>query len=115
MGEGVIHEVDRRCGMVNAALVEHGLWALTTSFSPNDEYLPEAIVILPWKEHRRRIIEKAGGGHYDGGAKATDEGFALVLRHRRWVKGVAEEKGIPIVDSIDAAINLVRSREAGSS
>jgi len=115
MGNDVIHEVEQRCGLVNAAMVKRGFWALTTSFTPDDEYLPVAIVILPWEEHKKRIIEKAGGKYYDGGAKATDEGFKLVLDHRQWVEKVAKEKNIPVVDSIPAAIELVRSREADNS
>lgn len=115
MGDDVIHEVERRCGLVNAAMVKRGLWALTTSFTPDDEFLPAAVVILPWEEHKRRIIEKSGGSFYDGGAKANDEGFSLVLEHRRWAEKIAKEKNIPIVDSITAAIDLVRSREAGKS
>ncbi len=114
MGDQVIHEVEERCGIVNAAMIEQGLWALTTSFTPDDEYMPAAIVLLPWEEHKRRIIEKTQGEHYDGGAKATDEGFSLVLGHRKWAERVAKEKNIPIVDSIEAAINLVRSLETES-
>ncbi|MDP2860277.1 MAG: hypothetical protein Q8N98_01025 [bacterium] len=112
MGNEVIHEVDQRCGLVNAAVVKRGLWMLTTSFTPNDECLPAAIVLLPWKEHKKRIIEKFHSEHYDAGAQPTKEGFAIVLGHRRWARRVAKEKNIPIVDSIDAAINLVRSHGA---
>ncbi|HUU40448.1 MAG TPA: hypothetical protein VMW42_05880 [Desulfatiglandales bacterium] len=115
MGDDVIHEVEERCAMVNTAMIERGLWALTTSFTPDDKYLPIAIVILPWEEHKRRIIGKSRGKNYDGGAKATGEGFALVKRHRKWAERVAKEKGIPIVDSIDAAIEMVRSREGDNS
>mgnify|MGYP001577558490 CR=1 FL=1 len=115
MGDEVIHEVELRCGEVNTAMVEHGLWTLTTSFTPDDKYLPAVIVILPWEEHKKRIIEKSGGNLYDGGAQATDTGFSLVLSHRQWAENVAKEKNIPIVDSIDAAVSLVRSREANNS
>ncbi|OHB22934.1 MAG: hypothetical protein A2939_02155 [Parcubacteria group bacterium RIFCSPLOWO2_01_FULL_48_18] len=113
MGEKVIQEVEKRCGIVNESMVKHGLWALTTSFDPDDKYVPENIVVvmLPWEEHKKRIIEKSGGAHYDGGAKASDEGLALVLRHREWTEKVAREKNIPVVNSIEAAIELVRSRE----
>ena len=94
-------------------MVEQGLWALTTSFDPDDAYVPNdlVIVMLPWEEHKRRLIEKSRGEHYDAGAKATEEGFALVQKHREWTQKIAQEKNIPIVDSIDAAIDLVRSRE----
>ncbi len=111
MGDKVIHAVEKRCAMVNTAMIERGLWALTTSFTPDDKYLPTAIVILPWPVHRKRIIEKSGGKYYDGGAKATEEGFKLVLGHREWAKRVAKKNRIPIVSSIDAAIEMVRSRE----
>jgi hypothetical protein len=115
MGDGAIHEVELRCGLVNASMIKHGLWALTTSFTPEDEYMPSAIVILPWDEQKRRIEEKSRGQFYDGGAKATEQGFSLALGHRKWAEKVAKEKNIPVVDSIDAAIDLVRSREVASS
>ncbi len=113
MGEKVIFEVEKRCGAVNEAMVNQGLWALTTSFDPDDAYVPKniVIVILPWEEHKKRLIEKSAGKHYDAGAKATDEGFALVLRHREWTERIAKAQNIPVVDSIEAAIDLVRSRE----
>lgn len=113
MGLEVIQEVEKRCGVVNQVMVDHGLWALTTSFDPDDSYVPHhlVIVILPWEEHKRRIIEKSGGQHYDGGAKATDAGFELAKQHREWAERVAKEKKIPIVNSIEAAIELVKSRE----
>lgn len=109
----MIQEVERRCGVVNEAMVNLGLWALTTSFDPGDKYIPENIIIvmLPWEDHKRRLIEKSGGQHYDAGAQAADEGFALVKRHREWTEQVANEKKIPVVDSIEAAIELARSRE----
>lgn len=113
MGKKVIQEVEKRCGVVNESMIKHGLWALTTSFDPDDKYIPKniVIVILPWKEHKKRIIQKSRGKHYDAGAKATDEGFALVKRHRKWAERVAKEKNIPVVDSIETAIYLIRSRE----
>jgi hypothetical protein len=112
MGDEVIHQVEQRCGQVNAAIIEHGLWALTTSFTPDDKYMPAAIVMLPWEEHKRRITEKSQGQFYDGGAKATEAGFSLALGHRQWAEKVAAEKNIPIYDSIDAAIAAVRLRES---
>lgn len=117
MGDEVIHEVEKRCALVNEAMVKKGLWALTTSFTPEDPYVPSntVVVILPWEEHKRRMILKFRGQFYDGGAKATDEGFALVQSHRKWAEEVAKEKNIPIVDSIEGAINLVRSRETNNS
>lgn len=113
MGLEVIQEVEKRCGVVNQVMVEHGLWALTTSFDPNDSYIPHqlVIVILPWEEQRKRIIEKSGSEYYDGGAKATDEGFELVKQHREWAERVAKEKNIPVVSSIESAIELVRTWE----
>lgn len=116
MGDEVIREVEKRCAMVNEAMVKKGLWALTTSFTPEDSYVSSdtVIVILPWEEHKRRMITKFRGQHYDGGAKATDEGFALAQGHRKWAEEVAKEKNIPVVDSIDAAVELVRSRESSA-
>lgn len=113
MGPEVIQEVERRCGMVNQSMIEHGLWALTTSFTPDDEYIPENIVVvmLPWEEHKKRIVEKFHSEHYDAGAQPTEEGFALVLSHRAWTEKVAKEKNIPMVASIKEAIELIRSRE----
>lgn len=114
MGPKVIQEVEKRCGVVNQSMIDHGLWTLTTSFDPGDAYVPENIVIvmLPWEEHKKRIIEKFHSEHYDAGAQPTEEGFARVLSHREWTEKVAKEKNIPVVDSIDAAIDLIRSREA---
>lgn len=113
MGDEVIEEVEKRCAQVNEAMVKKGLWALSTSFTPEDPYVPSntVVVILPWEEHQRRMITKFRGQHYDGGAKATDEGFALVQGHREWAERVAKEKNIPIVDSIEGAVDLVRSGE----
>ena len=113
MGIEVIKEVEKRCGIVNNAMVKHGLWTLTTSFDPDDSYIPDniVIVILPWEEHKKRLIEKSGSVNYDAGAKADEEGFSLVKRHRDWAEKVAKEKNIPVVDSIEAAIELVRSKE----
>ncbi len=113
MGEAIVEEVERRCGVVNQAMVDHGLWALTTSFDPEDKYVPTnlVIVLLPWEEHKKRIIEKFNSAHYDAGAQPTEEGFAVVLDHRKWTERVAREKKIPVVESIDAAIELVRSWE----
>lgn len=113
MGDEVIEEVVKRCALVNETMVKKGLWALTTSFTPDDPYVPSdtVVVILPWEEHKRRMITKFRGEHYDGGAKATDEGFALVQGHREWAERVAREKNIPVVDSIETAVELVRSRE----
>jgi len=113
MGDEVILEVEKRCAMINEVMIKKGLWALTTSFIPEDSYVPNniVIVILPWEEHKRRMITKSRGQHYDGGAKATDEGFALAQGHRKWAEEVARERNIPKVDSITAAIDLVRSRE----
>src|SRR3989344_2830525 len=114
MGSKIIQEVEKRCGVVNQSMIDHGLWALTTSFDPDDKYVPEniAIVMLPWEEHKRRITEKFHSEHYDAGAQPTEEGFARVLSHREWTEKVAKEKNIPVVDSIDAAIELLHSREA---
>jgi 2-phosphoglycerate kinase len=113
MGPKVIQDVEKRCGIVNQSIIDHGLWALTTSFDPDDKYIPEniVIVILPWEEHKRRIAEKFQSEHYDAGAQPTEEGFARVLSHREWTEKVAKEKNIPVVDSIEAAVDLIRSRE----
>jgi hypothetical protein len=113
MGKEVIIEVEARCGVVNQAMIDHGLWAMTTSFDPYDKYVPDNIVVvmLPWEEHQRRIIEKNKGEHYDAGAKADEKGFARVQSHREWTEKIAKERDIPIVDSIEEAVELVRSRE----
>jgi hypothetical protein len=113
MGDEIIHEVELRCGVVNQAMIDHGLWAMTTSFDPEDKYVPENIVIvlLPWEEHKRRIVEKSSSANYDAGAKANKAGFSIVMGHREWTKKVAKEKNIPVIDSIEKAINLVHSRE----
>lgn len=113
MGTEIIQEVERRCGIVNQLMIDHGLWALTTSFDPNDKYVPEKIVIvmLPWEEHKNRITEKFHSEHYDAGAQPTEQGFSVVLGHRQWTEKVAKEKNITVTDSIEAAIELVRSRE----
>lgn len=113
MGPKVIAAVEKRCGVVNESMINHGLWALTTSFDPDDPYIPDKIVIvlLPWEEHKRRIIEKFHSEHYDAGAQPTEEGFTLVRRHRDWTEKVAKDKKIPVVDSINKAIDLVRSWE----
>jgi len=113
MGLEVVIDIEKRCGIVNQAMIDHGLWAMTTSFDPDDTYLPEGLIIvmLPWEEHKNRIIEKSNGPHYDGGAKPTEAGFALVMDHRNWTERVAKEKGIQIVDSIDQAVNILRLRE----
>ena len=113
MGSEVIQEVEKRCGVVNESMIEHGLWVLTTSFNPDDKYIPGNIVIvmLPWEEHKRRIIEKFNSEHYDAGAQPTEEGFSVVKNHREWTERVAKEKNIPVVDSIEAAMELIRDRE----
>ena len=113
-GDEVIAEVEKRCDVVNQEMIDSGFWALTTSFTPDAAYVPDSVIIvlLPWEEHKRRIIEKSQGEHYDGGAKATDAGFSLVLGHRKWAEDVAKKKNTPVVNSIEAAINLIRSREA---
>lgn len=113
MGIEIIQEVEKRCGIVNQAMVEKGFWSLTTSFTPVDKYVPDDIVVvlLPWAEHKKRIIEKSSGDYYDAGAKADEQGFALVKQHREWAKQIAEEKNIPIVKSIKEAVETVRSRK----
>lgn len=113
MGIEVIREVDRRCGQVNQSMIEHGLWAFTTSFDQDDLYVPDGIVVvmLPWEEQKKRIIEKFNSSNYDAGAQPTEQGFAIAQRHRAEVEGIAREKGIPIVDSIDMAIEMLRERE----
>lgn len=113
MGVEVIKAVEKHCDDVNEAMVKHGLWTLTSSFTREAPYVPADIVVvmLPWEEQKRRIIEKSGGNYYDGGAKATETGFTLALHHRKWIGKVSKEKNIPIVDSIDSAIALIRSRE----
>ena len=101
MGDEVINEVEKRCDMVNEALIKHGLWAMTTSFTPEASYVPKniVVVILPWEEHKKRIIEKSAGKNYDGGAKATEAGFDLVLNHRKWAQKVAKEKTLTPVEA----------------
>ena len=113
MGPKIIQEVEKRCGIVNEAMVNHGLWTLTTSFDPDDAYIPDNIVIvlLPWEEHKKRVIEKFNSENYDAGAEPTEEGFARIQEHREWTEKVAREKNIPIVNSIESAITLIRSRE----
>lgn len=113
MGDEVCDEIDRRCGLVNEVMIDNGLWALTTSFAPEDKYIPESIIIvlLPWEEHKKRIIQKCNSEHYDAGAKATEEGFKLVQGHRAWAERIAKEKNILLVDSIDKAIEILKSRE----
>lgn len=117
MGMDVIEAVEKRCGKVNEALVNRGLWALTTSFDPDDTYVLDnlIIVILPWEEHKKRLIEKSSGKHYDAGAKADEEGFVLVKRHREWAENIAQKMNIPVVNSIEAAIKLARSKEENQS
>ncbi len=112
MSDEVIDIVEKRCAQVNQVMIDKGLWALSTSFTPDDPYVPSAVVVvlLPWEEQQRRIIEKAKSDFYDGGAKPTDAGFAGAKGHRDWAERVAKEKNIPVVDSINAAVELVRSR-----
>lgn len=109
----VVDIVEKRCAQINQAMIDKGLWALTTSFTPEDAYVPSDVVIamLPWEEHQRRILEKSKSDYYDGGAKATVAGFATAKWHRDWAENVAKEKNIPIVESINAAVDLLRSRE----
>lgn len=116
MGEEVVDTVEKRCAQINQAMIDRGFWALTTSFTPDDAYVPSDVVIamIPWEEHQRRIIEKSQGDYYDGGAKPTVLGFAAAKGHRDWAENVAKEKNIPVVDSIDAAVDLVRSRESST-
>lgn len=110
-GNEAIGLVEKRCDQVNKALVDKGLWAFTTSFTPKAECQPAAIVLLPWEEHKKRIIEKFNSEHFDGGAKPDESGFKLVLGHRAWTKKVAIENNIPVVDSIDKAVEIVKSLE----
>jgi len=115
MSDEVVLEIEKRCAMVNEVMIEKGLWAMTTSFTEDDTYLDKVvIVILPWEEQQKRILEKARGAFYDGGAKPTEAGFSVALGHRRWAENVAKEKNIPVADSIDAAVELVRSREGST-
>ena len=112
MSDEIILEIEKRCAMVNEVIIEKGLWAMTTSFTPDDPYLNKVVIVmLPWEEQQRRILQKAKGEFYDGGAKPTEAGFSVALGHRRWAENVAKEKNIPVADSIDKAIDLVRSRE----
>lgn len=113
MEDEVIHEVEKRCALVNEAIVRKGLWALTSSFRPEDPYVPSNIVValIPWAEHRSNMVKKFKGGHYDGGVRATYDGFRIALGHRKWAEEVSNEKKIPLVSSIKEAIELVRSRE----
>lgn len=110
-GDEAINQVELRCDQVNKALVDKGLWAMTTSFTPKAECQPAAIILLPWEEHKKRIIEKFNSPHYDGGAKPDEAGFKLVLGHRAWTEKVAKENSIPVFDSIDKAVEFVQKRE----
>lgn len=113
MGDEVIDMVDKRCAQINQAMIDKGIWALTTSFTNDDSYVSSNVVVvmLPWEEHKRRIITKTRGDYYDGGAKATFRGFSAAEGHRKWAEDVSQKKNIPVVDSIDAAVDLIRSRE----
>lgn len=113
MGDEVIHEVEKRCALVNEAMVKKGLWALTSSFRPEDSYVPSNIVValIPWEEHSKNMVTKFRGKHYDGGVRATSDGFRIAQGHRKWALDVATEKHIPLFSSIKAAIDFVRSRE----
>ncbi|MDO8503181.1 MAG: hypothetical protein Q7S60_00675 [bacterium] len=114
MSDEVIDLVEKRCAQINQVMIDKGLWALSTSFTPDDPYVPSdvVVVLLPWEEQQRRIIEKAKSDFYDGGAKATVAGFTTAKNHREWAERVAKEKNIPVVDSIEGALDLVRSRES---
>ena len=116
MGDEVIREVEKRCALVNEAMIRKGLWALTSSFRPEDSYVPSNIVVvmIPWEEHSGNMVTKFRDKHYDGGVRATSEGFRIAQGHRKWALDVATEKHIPIVSSIDAAVDFVRSRENSS-
>lgn len=115
MSSEIVDMVEKRCAMVNEVMIEKGLWAMTTSFTEDDIYLDKVVIVmLPWEEQQKRILQKAKGEFYDGGAKPTEAGFSLALGHRRWAENVAKEKNIPVVDSIDAAVDLVRSRESSA-
>ncbi len=106
-----IDQIELRCDQVNKALVDKGLWALTTSFTQEAECQPDCIVLLPWEEHKKRIIEKYESGHYDGGAKPDEAGFQQVFNHRKWTEEVALENNIPIFDSIEKAVEFIKSRK----
>jgi len=113
-GDEAINEVEIRSDIVNKALVERGFWGLTTSFTPDAECQPTAIVLLPWDEHKRRIVQKWEQNSADGGAKPTEEGFKLVQGHRKWTEEVAKRNNIPVFEDIDKAVEYVRSLETNS-
>lgn len=119
MGDKVILEVEKRCAMVNEAMVRKGLWALTSSFDPEDSNAPSntVVALIPWEEHRRNIVEKfrgtkEHGRYYDGGVRATYPGLKIAQSHRAWALKVASEKNIPLFNSIKEAIDYIRSRES---
>lgn len=116
MSDEVIDIVEKRCAQINQAMIDKGLWALSTSFTAEDPYVPSdvVVVLLSWKEQQGRIIEKAKSDFYDGGAKATVAGFTTAKKHREWAERVAKEKNIRVVDSIEGAVELVRSRESST-
>lgn len=116
MGGEVIGEVEKRCGMVNEEMVRQGLWAFTSSFDPEDSYVPTNMVavVIPWEEHSRNMVAKKRGEHYDGGVRATYDGFRIARSHREWTKEAAEKYNIAVVDSIKGAVDLVRSRESST-
>ena len=110
-GDEAIHKVELRCDEVNKALVDKGLWAFTTSFTPEAKCQPDAVVILPWEEQKKRITEKFNSPYYDGGAKPDEEGFRIASSHRDWTIRVAKENNLKVFDSIDGAVDYINSRE----
>jgi len=116
MGDDVILEVEKRCALVNQVMIEKGLWALTSSFDPEDPYLltNHIIVELPWQEHLKNIHRKFSGDSkdfYDGGVRVTYDGLRIAKSHRKFVRDLIDKKGIEVVSSIPEAINVLKERE----
>lgn len=113
MNDEVIQEVEKRCGQVNEAMVEAGLWALTSSFDPEDSYVPSNLIaaLIPPTELERNIYTKFDRVFYDGGVRATHDGYAISESHRKYIEQLTRKKDITVVDSIDKAVELARTRE----
>lgn len=100
-GLDVIKEVDARSDVVTQEAKRLGLWILGAS---NNWLAPDAVVLPPW-DTNVAYIKNRQETNYDGGL--TTDQLGQLESHRKEIKEMADNKNIPIFDSVDKATSYL--------
>jgi hypothetical protein len=102
-GIEVINEVEQRSDVITKQAKKNGLWIIGAS---NFWLMPDAIVLPDLRTNKKYIICRENT-NYDGGAKS--DAFGQLIKHRNYMKSLAEKNKIPIFKTIEEAASYLKS------